>query len=75
MMSPKLANRIDELRRCRNVRDLRVIVLDRRGHRALVLVSPRPCEEGSTGADWEQTDEPFLMLIDSAVLLDAHGLH
>lgn len=75
MMSPKLTDRIDELRRCRNVCEVRVIELHACGHRALVRVWPRTGELGSNGAEWEQPREPFLMLVDTGELVDEHVLH
>jgi hypothetical protein len=74
-MTPELARRIAELRACENIRELRVVVLDERENRALVLLVPRSCAAVSTGAEWQQPTEPFLMVIDSATLLDKHPLH
>lgn len=74
-MNAKLARRIAEIRACENILELHVVALDDCGNRALVLLVPRTFGGVSTGADWQQPDAPFLMLIDSAALLDKHALH
>jgi len=74
-MNAQLARRIAALRACENIADIHIVALDDGGNRALVRLVPKIREDALTGADWQQPDEPFLMLIDSAALLDEHALH
>ena len=75
MMTAELARRIAEVRACDNIRELQVVAVDEFSNRALVLLVPRISGDASAEVDWQQPAEPFLMLIDSAALLNEHALH
>jgi hypothetical protein len=75
MMTAELARRIAEIRSCAKIEELRIVALDDRGSRALVMLVPRTCAGVSTEGDWQQSDEPFFMMIDPAALVRDHALH
>jgi hypothetical protein len=75
MMTPELARRLAELRACDNIAEIHVVTFDERQNRALVLIVPRACSGASTDSGWHQPTQPFMMLIDSAAVLDEHPLH
>lgn len=56
LMTPELARRISELRACENFDEVRVVTLDERENRALVLIVPRACPGALTDSGWEATD-------------------
>lgn len=75
LLTPRLTQRLEELRRCSNIRELYVISVDQFGNRAVVLLVPGIREDSLTDSDWQQPSQPFMMLIDSAALLSERSLH